>query len=235
MKYRLIPLLFTCLMAHAFSVRDQGFFDLGFGPSYLEDVTINKVTTKYRPGPAVQTSVGLSYKNGLGIGLGYNFNFNYVKGEDVAQDTATELVNSAVVLNFMYRLMPTMDVSVFFSGGPGFIMNTDMKLRSTAKAQTSSTVTTKDGSGATTTVVTTEDNDEAADPYESYDNIAFGYMLSGGIEYRQNPHQSFIVQLNYLNTNVYSSSFNSATDRVASSFRDSLETYTGFINLRYYF
>lgn len=235
MKYRLlIPLILAFSSTQGFTARNQGFFDLGFGSSFVDDVTMNKTTTEYYPGAAIQTSVGIAYRNGLGLSLQYGFNFNQIKTEDTPKDTATELLNSIVLLNFTYTVLPSSEVTFFFNGGPGLVINSDQKLRSTATEEPSSTVTTAAADGSVTETVTTVNNDQAADPYESYDNINFGYQFGGGIEYRKNKHQSVIIQLGYLNTNIYNSNFNTETEKVSSWYVDELESYIGNITLRYY-
>lgn len=232
---RVIPLLCLCApFVYASPSNNKGFFDIGIGPMFIEDVVINSDTTEYYPGLAIQSSFGLAYRNGLGLGLQYHFNYNMIKALAPADDVSTELVNYAVILNFMYTALPKMDVTFFMNAGPALVVNTDMKLRATAESETDTTATTTDAAGTVTQVVTTVDNSEAADPYETHDNFVFGYQLGGGIEYRQSKHTSAIFQLNYLNTQIFSSTYNTVTDRPSSYYQDDLEGFTGTIAFRYY-
>lgn len=232
-------LLSLCMItpfAQFLTSRDQGYFDLGFGSTFVEDVKINLVTTEYYPGPAIQTSVGVAYRNGLGLGLLYSFAYNKVKGEDIADDLATELINSEVVLNFTYKVMPSTAVTFFFDGGPGLMINSDQSLKSTATTETASTVTTTDGSGTLTSTVTTTNSDQASSTYESIDNFSFGYRMGGGIEYREDIHKAFIFQIHYTNTNIFKTTFTDTNARrVSSSVSDTMESYNGSLTMRYYF
>lgn len=237
MRYR--TLLSLCLIAfftQGFTLRDQGFFELSVGPSFVKDVTINKIKTEYKPGPSIETSVGLAYTNGLGIGIQYLFNFNPVKGLDISDSIATEFLNSAVTLDFIYKAMPAANVTFFIDGGPGMVMNTDQNLKSTASTQTTSTVTTANSAGDTTSTVTTSTSDEAASPYESQDNFAFGYKFGGGIEYREDGHKAYIFQVHYLNTLIHNSTFNTTNSRrTKTSVSETVEGYYGSLTFRYYF
>lgn len=237
MRYRL--LLSLCLVSpiiQAFTLRNQGYFDVSLGSSFIEDVLINSVTTEYYPGPSIQVSTGMAYKNGLGLGMLYSFNYNKVKGQDIADSISTEFQNAGIILNFTYKMIPYTSVSFFFNGGPGLLINTDQNLKSTATTETASTVTTADASGSTTSTETTTTTDQSATSYESIDNFSFGYQVGGGIEYREDNHKSFIFQFNLIKTNILSSTFNTTgTKRVQSSATDTLNNYSGSATMRYYF
>jgi hypothetical protein len=224
-------------MINAFSPKNQGFFDIGIGPSFIDDVIINSVTTEYSIGPSLQTSVGLTYKNGLGLSLIYGFNFNPVKDQTtLADDTATELLNSSISINFIYKALPSSEVGFFLNGGPAFIINSDQKLRSTVTSEPTSTVITADAAGATTQTVSTTSTDQAGSPYESHDNFSFGYVYGGGFEYRQDHHKSFIFQINYFSTNIYNSTFSTTSAGRITAFSDeNMNGYSGNATLRYYF
>jgi hypothetical protein len=236
MRYCIIlPIVLSTSFASAFSLRDQGYFDLGFGPEQIEKTKISNTTTEYYPGPAISTSVGLAYKNGLGLALSYKFNYNKVKTEFDEDSRANEFTSYIAGLNFIYKMLPSSEVAVFMQAGPGLVVNTDQTMSTTKTSETASTETQVTIGGATTTTTTTEDN-QAADPFEFLENLSFGYQIGGGIEYRQDNHQSLILQVNYLKSNIYKSAFNSTTDpqKVTSTPSGDLESISGLLTLRYY-
>ena len=113
------------------------------------------------------------------------------------------------------------------------VVNTDQTMSSTKTKEPASTETTVAGT-TTTTVTTTEDN-QAADPFEFRENLTFGYQIGGGIEYRQDNHQSLILQVNYLKSNIYKSAYSeSDPQKVTSTPSDDLESISGLLTLRYY-
>ena len=234
MRYCIIlPIVLRTSFASAFSLRDQGYFDLGFGPEQIEKTKISNTTTEYYPGPAISTSVGLAYKNGLGLALSYKFNYNKVKTEFDEDSRANEFTSYIAGLNFIYKMLPSSEVAVFMQGGPGLVVNTDQTMSSTKTKEPASTETTVAGT-TTTTVTTTEDN-QAADPFEFRENLTFGYQIGGGIEYRQDNHQSLILQVNYLKSNIYKSAYSeSDPQKVTSTPSDDLESISGLLTLRYY-
>ncbi|MEC7030541.1 MAG: hypothetical protein VXW87_02615 [Pseudomonadota bacterium] len=232
--YIILPIVLSTSLASAFSLRDQGYFDLGFGPEQIEKTVINRVTTEYFPGPAISTSLGLAYKNGLGLALSYKFNYNKVKTEFDEDARATEFTSYIAGLNFIYKLLPSSEIAVFVQGGPGLVVNTDQMMSTTKIEQTSSVETTTDPAGNTSTKEITE-NDQAADPFEFRENLTFGYQLGGGIEYRQDNHKALVLQINYLKSSIFKSTY-SATDpsKTISTPSDDLEAISGFLTLRYY-
>ena len=244
-NFLVLPIILCVSLLNAFSLRDQGYFDVGIGAEKIEDTEISGVTTEYYPGPNVQASVGMAYKNGLGIGLSYQFNYNKVNKAFTKNsvqknvDDAQEFTNYSASLNFIYKLIPSSEIGFFFSGGPCFVVNSDQKLVSTATAATDSTSSTvvTDGNGNIQTVTTevVTENEQAADPYEYYDNLSFGYQVGGGLEYRQDKHKSMILQLNYLRSHVYRSTYNAQDPTIIdSSDKDDLEGFYGSFNFRYY-
>ncbi len=229
----ILPLVLSASLASAFSLRDQGYFDLGLGPEQIEKTTISNVTTEYYPGPALATSVGLAYRNGLGLAISYKFNYNKVKTNIDEDARAAEFTSYIAGLNFIYKLLPSSEVAVFFQGGPGLVVNTDQTLSSTKVSQTVSTETSTTENVETTKVITADD--QAADPFEFRDNLSFGYQFGGGIEYRQDDHKSFIIQINYLKSSIYKSVYSTAnSEKTTSSPHDDLDTISGLITLRYY-
>ncbi|MCP8351957.1 hypothetical protein [Candidatus Synchoanobacter obligatus] len=239
--YLILPLLFTSSMLHAFTLRDQGFFDVGLGPKRIDPITINREKTEYYIGPCFQTSVGIGYKNGLGVSLVYQFNYNKRKSgplnptdPTVNEKYATEFTNYIAGLNFIYKLLPSSEVAFFLQGGPGIVVNTDQKLSPTTSTQTDTTETTVKSDG-TSSVVTTEDTTQESEAFSFYENITFGYQVGGGIEYRQDAHKAIVMQVNYLSTHIYQSTFDPQdSTSVISSLDDELEGLSGHLSLRYY-
>lgn len=243
-KYLVLTCLSCASLLNAFSLRDQGYFDIGVGPEMIEKTEIQGTTTEYSPGPSLKTSVGLAYKNGLGLAISWKFNYHNVKaaytnaGPVTNDDDAKEFTNYSAGLDFVYKLLPSSDVAFFFNGGPCFVVNTDQKLLSTATStpDESTIEITADGDGNVTQTVTTTktDQEQAADPYEFRENISFGYQVGGGVEYRQDNHKALLVHINYLKSHIYQSTYNSTTSEVESSAEDDLEGFSGSIALRYY-
>jgi hypothetical protein len=237
--FTILPVLMITSFVSAFSLRDQGYFDLGFGPAVVDKAKTGLLETEYNVGPLIQTSVGMAYKNGLGLGLVYQFNYNGVKTEITDDDIAPEFTSYIAMLNFVYKLIPSSEFAFFMQGGPGFLVTTDQKLQSTATETTDATVTTttvgQDGIPTSTTTAVTVDANQAADPFQYYDNYSFGYQIGGGLEYRYDNHKSMIIQINYLQGDIYRSTYSAGeTARVTTFSKGGLDSYSGAITLRYY-
>ena len=236
---KILPVLFLTSFLSAFSLRDQGFFDLGFGPAIIDKTKTGLIETEYKVGPLIQTSVGMAYKNGLGLGILYQFNYNEVKSARATDDIAPEFTSYIAMLNFVYKLIPSSEFAFFVQGGPGFLIATDQILTSTATESTEAIVTstTTDSSGSVNEVQTTVtvNANEDADPYQYYENYSFGYQFGGGLEYRFDNHKSMIIQVNYLQGNVYRSTFSETEATTVKTFNTgTLDSYSGTFSLRYY-
>lgn len=246
--YRSLILLSTMASSLAFMPRDQGYFDLSIGGEIIQDVKFNDLKKKYSPGPYVNTSIGLSYKNGLGVSLSYSFSYNEPSEKTALErDDSKELTNSTILLNFVYNPTPHSPVSFYVHGAPGLFLNSDQKMKSaeeTSKSgqeDTSTTTTTRDAAGAvigtveTTSAVSKSDvNQEGGQQFEIIDNFSFGYRVGGGIEFKQDIHQAYGIQINYVNGNLMRSSFDSQKD---IQFVDEMDRYNGLstaLVFRYY-
>ena len=237
--FKVLPILFAASSAGAFSLKDQGYFDLSFGPAIVDKTKTGNIETEYHIGPLIQTSVGMAYKNGLGLGLMYQFNYNEVKSQRSSDDIAPEFTSYIAMLNFVYKLIPSSDFAVFVQGGPGFLITTDQKLASTATQTTDATVTTTvtgaDGTVESTSTAITVDSNEASDPFQYYDNYTFGYQVGGGVEYRYDNHKSMLFQINYLQGNVYNSTFSETESTTVTTYKTGpLDSFSGVLTLRYY-
>ena len=236
---KILPVLFLSSFSGAFSLRDQGYFDLGAGPIIIDKTKTGRVETEYKLGGLISTSVGMAYKNGLGLGFVYQFNYNEVKSDRATDDVAPEFTSYIAMLNFVYKIVPSSEFGVFFQGGPGFLVATDQTLTSTATQSTDSiettTTTNTDGSVASVQTTVSVDANQDVDPFKYYENYSFGYQFGGGIEYRMDNHKSMLIQVNYLKGNIYRSSFSSTEPETVDTFSTgTLDSFSGAFSLRYY-
>ena len=150
--FKILSVLCAVSFSNAFSLKDQGYFDLGFGPAVIEKAKTGNIETEYKIGPLIQTSVGMAYRNGLGLGLVYQFNYNEVKSPRESDDIAPEFTSYIAMLNFVYKIIPNSEFSFYVQGGPGFLVTSDQILSSTATQSTdeTTTTTTTDATGAVT-------------------------------------------------------------------------------------
>ena len=233
------------------NLRDQGYFDLGIGSELIQDVEFNMVenlvaTTKkyeYNPGFYLETSAGVSYKNGLGLGLSYSFAYNSLKDKSkLTESDAPEITTMNVLLDFTYNLIPQSSISFYVHAAPGIFINSDLTLKSSEKesksTSTESTKTTTDSDGKTTTEKTTTNNfdneKEGNDSFQYVDNLEFGYRFGGGIEYRQDLHVAYGFQADYVSSNLSKSTFDAKTGNASSSKVDKYEGFVSSLVFRYY-
>ena len=242
-------------LSQAFSLRDQGYFDLGVGPTLInENIYGNDAPIEYSPGAKITTSVGMSYKNGLGLGINYAFTFNNKRNSDQLENNqAREIMTSTFMLDFKYKIMPASDVSLVLHAGPGLLIGSNQTLQKSSvpadessEATQSQTVTQNfdangvlEGSQVVTTASATQEADAGqvnpTEEFQAFDNLAFAYEVGGSLEYREDKHKAFAIRVNYLLSELYKSTFDEQdVDKVVKEESDQFENLSTSLVLRYY-
>ncbi|MDC3180832.1 hypothetical protein OAT84_01640 [Gammaproteobacteria bacterium] len=255
----------TITFSYSYGVRntEYGYFDLSFGPSYMEDVEFKNTKSEYKIGPCVSTSIGLTHDNGLGIGLNYIYAYNVkindlpASGEEIKIDPleSQDAASSTVKLGFVYKFIANTDIALVLNAGPCMVISNDQNLRA-APAEEESTETNAASNtsiniavgGETDTTPTTisidsgqqtsDDKTTKAAPIEaeSVTNFSFGYNISAGLEYRQDRHNAFGVEIGYTNSHLFKSKFSEETESAVTSAQSSSPLENSYANIvfRYY-